>query len=78
MDREEAGFKVMGEYIRRRHKMATQFIATRLILDLCEETERTPGDRVGMRCWEQDDIDLKGRREMAEEAADADKDGRGK
>ena len=40
--RKEAGFEAIGEYIWRRHNMVAQFIATRSILDLCEETERTP------------------------------------
>ena len=34
----EAGFKEMGEYFLKRHNTATQYILTRPILDLCEET----------------------------------------
>ena len=50
--------------------MVTHFIAMRSILDLCVETERTPGARVGMRWWEQACIDLTGARERAAGAAD--------
>ena len=42
---------------------------------LCEETEITPGERVGMQWWEQAGIDLTGSRERADTAADTDKDG---
>ena len=51
MDREEAGFKVMGEYIRRRHNKVAHFIATQSIMDLYEDTERTRGGWFGMRWW---------------------------
>ena len=47
--REDAGFKAMAEYINRRQNTVSQFIATGLIMDLCEETERTAADRTG-RC----------------------------
>ena len=49
-----------------------QYIATRSLLELCEDTERTPGVRVGMRWWEQVGIDLEGERETAEAEADGD------
>ena len=50
-----------------RHNMVAQFIATRLILDLCEVAERRPGQRVPMRWWEQTVIDWKAAREKAAE-----------
>ena len=65
MEREEAGFQIMEHYIRRRKNTATQYIATRSLLDLCEETDRAPGERVGMRWLEQADINLTGARETA-------------
>ena len=63
--REEAGFKAMEKYTRIRHNTVLQSIATQSILDLCEETERTPGVWVGMPWWEQAGIDLAGARERA-------------
>ena len=47
----EAGFDTMDMYIQRRHKTVAQYIATRSLLDLCEETEKNKGERVGMRWW---------------------------
>ena len=35
----------------------------RMLLDRCEETERTPGEGVGMQWWEQAGLDLGGERE---------------
>ena len=57
--------------------MVAQFIATQFILDLCEETERTPRARVGMRWWDKLGIDLTWARERvtAAEDVDADKEG---
>ena len=49
--REYAGFEAMRGYIRKRQNISTQFIATQSILDLCEETERTPWVQVGIRWW---------------------------
>ena len=71
--REEAGFKVMKEYIRRRKNRFAQFIATRSILDLCKDTYRTPGGQVGVRWWKQAGIDLIGARERVSAAADKDR-----
>ena len=50
----------MEEYIWRRQNTITQFIATQSLLDLCEETQSTPGARVGMPWWEQAGLDLEG------------------
>ena len=55
--------------------MVTQFISTQSVIDLCEETEKTPGARVGIRWWEQAGIDPTGSRERAAIGADADEDG---
>ena len=40
---EEVGFEAMVEYTWIRQNTDVQFIATQSILDLCEETEITPG-----------------------------------
>ena len=53
----------------RRQNTVAQFIATRPILDLCEQATRRPGVRVSRRWWEQTGIDLKGAREKAAAAA---------
>ena len=55
--------------ILRRHNTVAQFIATRPILDLCEQATRQPGARVSWWWWEQTGIDLKGAREKAAAAA---------
>ena len=39
-------------------------------MDFYEDTERTPGSRVGMRWWDQAGLDLAGEREMAATEAD--------
>ena len=68
----------MEEYIRIRQNMVKQFIDTRSLLDLCEETNRKQRARVGMRQWYQTGIDLAGARETAGAAAEADEIGREK
>ena len=60
--REDAGFQTIEEYIRRRQNMVAQYIATRSLLDLCEGSERAPGERAGMRWWDQAGINLEGER----------------
>ena len=65
----------METCIQQRQNVVTQYIATQLLLDLCEAAERKQGERVGMWWWEQEGIDLTGSRETMEEAAEADKDG---
>ena len=42
---EEAGFLKMEEYIRWCQNMIAQYIATRSLSDLCEGSERAPGER---------------------------------
>ena len=53
----------MEKYIRLRQNTVAQYISTRSILDLCEGTERAPGAWVGIRWWDQADINLAGTRE---------------
>ena len=65
----------MGEYIQRRQNTVGQYIATQSLLELCEATQSRPRAHVGMRQWEQADIDLEGAMETAVVDADSDKDG---
>ena len=60
MEQEEEGFLMMEEYIRQRHNTVVQYIATRSLLDLCEGSERSPGEQVGMRWCEQVGLNLAG------------------
>ena len=46
--------------INRRQNTVAQYIATRPILDLCEQATRRPGTRMSRRWWEQAGIDLEG------------------
>ena len=62
----------MENYIRRRHITVAQYIATRLILDLCNSAERKRGDWVGIWWREKVGIDLAGARETVAAAAEAD------
>ena len=55
---QEAGFEEMGEYVLKRQNTVAQYIVTRPILDLCEETVRMPGTWVAKRWWEQEGLDL--------------------
>ena len=68
--REEAVFETIEEYIWRMQNSFAQFIAKQSLTDLCEETERTPGARVGMRWWEKAGLDLEGAKETAVTEAD--------
>ena len=61
--REEVVFEAMEEYIWRRYNAVAQFIATRSLMELCEDTEKKTGARVGMQWWEQAGLDLGGERE---------------
>ena len=45
----EAGFKEVDNYVSRHQNTFTQFIVTRLIMDLCMAAERRPGSRVAKR-----------------------------
>ena len=70
--REEAGFLTMEDYIRRQQNTIAQYIAMRSLLDLCEGSERVPGEQLDMWWWEQVGIDLAGAREAAAETAEGD------
>ena len=65
----ETGMVGIRTPIPRRQNTVAQFIATRSILDLCEQATRRLGARVSRRWWEQTGIDLKGAREKAAAAA---------
>ena len=43
---EDSGLEEIGVYITRRHNMVAQYIAMRLILDLCERSVWRPGSWV--------------------------------
>ena len=55
-----AGIVRIRTSILQRQNTVAQFIATRPILDLCEEAVRRPGARVLRRWWEQTGINWKG------------------
>ena len=52
----------MGAYVLNRQNTVSQYIVTRPILDLCEETVRRPGAWVSRIWWEQEGLDLAGAR----------------
>ena len=53
--------------------MAAQYIATQLILDLCERSAQRPEERLSMQQWEQAGLDLEGAKKRATaEAAESD------
>ena len=58
--REDKGFELMETYIRKIQNTFVQYIATRLILDLCKAAERKQGEWVGMWWWKQAGFDLVG------------------
>ena len=60
--REVAGLQTIGEYIRRWQNTVTKYIATLSLIDLCEGLERALGERVGIRWWEQEGINMTGER----------------
>ena len=59
---EEAGFENIGVYITRIQITATQYIMTRPILDLYEQSVHRTGAWVSRRWWDQKGIDLEGDR----------------
>ena len=71
-EREEAGFDPMETNIWQRQNKVAQYIAPRLILDLCQVAERKRGSRAEMQWWEPAEIDLPGAREMEAAEAEAD------
>ena len=56
----EAGFEGIRKSETRRQNTVAKYIATRTILDLCEQSTWRPGARVSRWWWEQDCIDLEG------------------
>ena len=62
---QEAGFEDMGEYVLKRHNAVAQYIATRLILDLCKETVLMPRAWLAKRWWDQEGLYLVVSREEA-------------
>ena len=48
----EAGFTYVRTSINRRQNTVAQYIATRLLLELCEGTTQRGGARVKMRWWD--------------------------
>ena len=54
----EEGIERIRTYITRRKNRVAQYIATRPILELCEQSPQRPGARVSQRWWEQDGLDL--------------------
>ena len=64
---QEAWLEEAKEYVLRRHNMVAHYIATRPIIDFCEEAVWRPGTWVGKIWWEQEGLDLEGEWE-AEEA----------
>ena len=59
------GLQTMEEYIRRRQNTVAQYIATKSLLDLCEGSERAPGERLGIQWRDKAGINLAGERESA-------------
>ena len=53
----EAGLTDVGKSIANRQNTVAQYIATRPLLDLCEEARAREGTRVPLRWWNQTDID---------------------
>ena len=71
MAKEEAKFHMMEQYISQQQNTVAQYISVISLLYLCEGSERAPGARVGIRWWDQEDINLAGAREEAAAEAEA-------
>ena len=67
---EEAGFEDMGAYVMERQNTDAQYIATRTVLDLCEETVRRYGVWFSRIWWEQEGLDLSRTRAAVESEED--------
>ena len=65
----------MGDFFLKRPNTVAQYIVTRPILDLCEETVWWPGAFFVMIWWEQEGVDLAGARTVAEAAVDEEGEG---
>ena len=64
----EAGLQEVESYVSRRQNAVAQYIATRLIIDLCLAEKQRPWSRVAMRGWEQNRLDLEEMRMASQEA----------
>ena len=64
---EEAGFEYMGAFVMKRNNTVAQYIAARLIMDLCDYMVSRPGAWVAKRWWEQEGLDLAGARSATTE-----------
>ena len=65
----EASFEGIRKSVTRRKNTVTQYIATRPIVDLCDQATWRPGARVYRRWWDQAGIDLEGAKKRATETA---------
>ena len=67
----ESGFGAIRKSVTRTQNTVKQYIVTRPILDLCEQSTQWPVARVSRRWWEKAGIDLEGenKRAAATEAA---------
>ena len=63
----EAGFEGIETYVTRSQKRVAQYIATLPILNLCELFDRSPGEGVSWRWWEQGGLYLEGAKKRATE-----------
>ena len=63
----EAGIEGIRKSFTRSQNTVVQYIATQLILDLCERATRRMGARVSRRWCEQYGIDLEGTKKRAAE-----------
>ena len=63
----EAGFAGIRKSITNRQNTVAQYIATRPIIDLCEQTTQRGGEKVYRRFWDQTDIRWETAKEQAAE-----------
>ena len=63
----EAGLEEVEAYVLRRKNKVVQYIATRLILDICEEAVQRTGTRAYKRWWEKEGLGLEGVQEVTSE-----------
>ena len=65
----EVGFEGIRKSFTRRQNTVAQYIVTRPILDVCDQSTRRPGERVSRQWWDQDGTDLEGAKKRDAEAA---------
>ena len=65
-----AGSDEMGAYVLKRQNTVAQYIATRPIMNLYEETVHKSGAWVDRRWWEQEGLDLAGTKAAAAATAE--------